>query len=63
MPRQFKFLKNPKNITDILDEDSLYLWQYLVEFLLEWELLQMKILENIETHILYSVTFFLPEIV
>ena len=43
---------------DILDEDSWHLRQYVVEFFLKWEMLQMKVVENIETHILYSVAFF-----
>jgi hypothetical protein len=34
-----------------------YLWQYLVEFFLEWEMFQTKVVEKIKTHILYSITF------
>ena len=34
----------------------------IAEFFVEWEMFQIKIVEKIKTHILYSVTFF-PEIV
>jgi hypothetical protein len=40
----------------------LHSWQYLAEFVLEWEMFQVKVVEKIKTHILYSVTFF-PKIV
>ena len=39
-----------------------HLWQYLAEFL-EWEMFQMKGVEKIKTHILYSANFFCPKIV
>ena len=31
---------------------------YLSQFLLEWEMFQIKVLEKIKTHILCSVTFY-----
>jgi hypothetical protein len=34
---------------------NVYLWQYLTEFLLEWEMVHTKIVEKIKTHILRSV--------
>ena len=34
-----------------------YLWHYFAEFLLEWEMFQMKIVEKIKLHILCSVAF------
>jgi hypothetical protein len=34
------------------------LWQYLVEFFLEWEMFQIKVVNKIKTHILCSITFF-----
>jgi hypothetical protein len=34
-----------------------YLWQYLAEFFLEWEIFQAKNVEKLKTHILSSVTF------
>jgi hypothetical protein len=37
-----------------------HLWQYLVEFFIEWEMFDTKILEKIKTHILCSITFFPP---
>jgi hypothetical protein len=40
---------------------SVHSWQYLAEFFLEWEILEMKFVEKIETHFLYSIIFF-PEI-
>jgi hypothetical protein len=39
-----------------------YLWKYLPEFFLEWEMFQTKVVEKIKTHILRSMSFF-PEIV
>ena len=38
-----------------------HLWQYLAEFL-DWEMFEIKVVEKINTHILYSVTF-CPKIV
>jgi hypothetical protein len=38
----------------------LHLWQYLAKFCLEWEMLQIRVVKKIKTHILCSVTFF-PE--
>ena len=35
-----------------------FLWQYLAKLFLEWEIVWTKVVENIKTHILYSVTFF-----
>ena len=35
-----------------------HLWQYLVEFFLEWEMFQIKVVKKIKTHILCSITFF-----
>jgi hypothetical protein len=35
-----------------------HLWQYLAEFVLEWEMFQIKVVENIKTHISCSVTFY-----
>ena len=34
------------------------LWQYLAELFLEREMFQMKIVQKIKTHIIWSVTFF-----
>jgi hypothetical protein len=34
-----------------------HLWQYLPQFFLEWEMFQIKVVHNIKTHILCSVTF------
>ena len=31
---------------------SVHLWQYLTEFLLDWEMIQTKVVEKIKTHIL-----------
>jgi hypothetical protein len=35
-----------------------HLWQYLAEFSLEWEMFEIKVLEEIKTHILCSITVF-----
>ena len=32
-------------------ENNMYFWSYLAQFFLEWEMLQTKLLEKIETHI------------
>jgi hypothetical protein len=34
-----------------------HLWQYIVEFFLEWEIFQIKVVEKIKIHILCSTTF------
>jgi len=45
-------------ITGTLHEHlGVYLW-YLAEFFLEWEMFQSKVIENIKTYILCSITFF-----
>jgi hypothetical protein len=36
----------------------LHLWQYLTEFFLEWEMFQIKVVEEINVHILCSVIIF-----
>ena len=36
---------------------DIHLLSYLAQFFLEWEMFQTKVVEKIETHILYSVTF------
>ena len=33
-------------------------WSYLAQFFLEWEMFQTKVVQNLETHILWSITFF-----
>ena len=35
-----------------------HFWQYLNEYFLGWEMLQIEVVEKIKTHILCSVTFF-----
>ena len=35
-----------------------HLWKYLTELFLEWEILQIEVVEKIKTHVLCSVTFF-----
>jgi len=37
----------------------IHFWSYLAHFFLEWEMFQTNVLEEIKTHILCSVTFFL----
>ena len=38
---------------------DIHFWAYLAQFFLEWKIFQIKVVEEIKTHILYSVTFFL----
>jgi hypothetical protein len=33
-------------------------WSYLSQFFLDWKIFQVKVVENLETHILYSTIFF-----
>jgi len=33
-------------------------WSCVAQFFLEWEMFQTRVLKNIKTHILYSITFF-----
>jgi hypothetical protein len=35
-------------------ERFLYLWQYLAEFFLEWEMFQVKVGEKIKTHFIFN---------
>jgi hypothetical protein len=35
-----------------------HLWQYLAAFVLDWEMFQIKVVENIKLHILCYITFF-----
>jgi hypothetical protein len=35
-----------------------YLWKYLDEFFLKWDMSQIKVVEKIKIHILCSATFF-----
>ena len=37
---------------------NIHFLTYLAYFFLEWEIFQTKVVEEIKTHILYSVTFF-----
>jgi hypothetical protein len=38
-------------------KNNVHLLQYLAKFFLEWEIFQTKFIENIKTHILYSINF------
>jgi len=37
---------------------STHFLSYLTHFFLEWQMFQTKVVENIKTHILCSITFF-----
>ena len=37
---------------------NIHFWSYLTEFFLEWEKFQTKFVEEIKTHVFYSLTFF-----
>jgi len=45
-------------MTGTLHEDLYNLYLYLTQFLLEWEMIQTKRVENIKIHILCSKTYF-----
>ena len=36
---------------------NIHFWSYLAEFFLEWEVFQKKIVQEMKTHISYSITF------
>jgi hypothetical protein len=42
-------------------ETTRYFWSYFAQFFLEWEIFRTKVVEEIKTHILCSVTFFFSE--
>jgi hypothetical protein len=44
-------------------QTSIHFWSYLAKFFLEWKIFQIKVVEKIEAHILFSVTFFFSKIV
>ena len=35
-----------------------HLWQYIAKLFLKWKIFQIKVVEKIKTHILFSITFF-----
>jgi len=51
----FKFHENPTRTTGIYMKTSVHL--YVVQFLLEWEVLQAKVVEKLKTHTVFSITF------
>jgi hypothetical protein len=63
MFRKFKFHLNTTRITDNLHDDVHTLEEFLAQLFLEQEIFYTRVLEKIKTHILCSVTFFLPKIV
>ena len=50
----FEDLWNLIRVAGILMKTYVNLWQYLAEFLLEWEMFQAKVVQKIKTHILCS---------
>ena len=42
-------------------ETNIHFWSYLTNFSLAWEIFQTKVVEKINTHILYSTDFFLQK--
>ena len=38
---------------------SVHVWSHLAQFFLVWEMVQTKVVEEIKTNILGSITFFL----
>jgi hypothetical protein len=37
---------------------TIYFWSFIAQLLLDWKIFQTKVVEEIKTHILFSVTFF-----
>ena len=37
---------------------NIQFWPYLAQFFLQWKMFQMTVVENITTHILFSITFY-----
>ena len=57
---KFKFRdENRTRITGTLHEDQYTFSSHLAHYFLEWEMFQIKVVEKIRTHILYSITIFL----
>jgi hypothetical protein len=54
---KIQILLKPTKITGILHEDVIAFMKYLAGFLLQWEMLQIKVVEKTKTHILFSLTF------
>ena len=62
----FKGLKSDKNngyptwITAVLYMNTdIHFWSYPAQFFLDWEMFQTKVVEELKTHILCSVNFFI----
>ena len=51
-------MKSDNNNRYIILKTDAHLWQHLAEFFLEWKLLQIKILQNVKTYILYPINLF-----
>ena len=49
----------PERIIFVSRGITVHFWSYLAQFFTEWEVLQKKVPEEIKTHILCSVNFFL----
>ena len=39
-------------------QTNIHFWSYVAQFFTEWEIFQTKVVEKIQTHVLYSVIFF-----
>jgi len=57
--RKLKFHWNQTRIMVLYMKTDIHFWSYLAQFFLEWEMLQIQVVQKIKTHILCSVTFFL----
>ena len=56
--RKFTFHWNMTRIKGTYMKTCAHLWCYLAEFFLSYEMFQIKFVEKIETHTLWSMTFF-----
>ena len=59
----FSVIKIWKGERVLYIKNNIHFWSYLAHFFLVWEMFQAKVVEEIKTHILLSITFSFPKIV
>jgi len=58
LSRNFKFHYNLSRIWVLYTQTNIHVWPHLAQFILEWEMLQTKVVDNIKTQSLCSITCF-----
>ena len=59
LSRKFGFHSTLTRMTATVPETYVHLWQYLAQYFLDWEIFETEVLEEIKTHVLCSITYFL----